>query len=455
MKSGAGQLPAPGFQLLRCHLPMAMTDKVQQMRRSLGRAFAFCAALVISSPPPGGAYSVLTHEAIIDVVWDTNIRPLLLKHYPNATSDDLIKAHSYAYGGAIIQDAGYYPYGNKFFSDLTHYFRSGDFIVSLLRNAHDLNEYAFAIGAMAHYAADNNGHRLATNLAVPLLYPELKKKYGQVVTYEDNPIAHIKTEFAFDVLQVAKEHYAPDGYHNFIGFSVSQPLLETAFQETYGIDLKSVVQDEERAISSYRRSVNTLIPKATRVAWHLKQKDIQRDVPGITRDKFLYNLSRASYEKEWGNNYRRPTKGEEFMAVFIRILPKIGPLRILTFRTPTPEAQKLFEHSFNATLDRYRSLLNELGRGDLELPNDNFDVGEVTARGRYRLNDATCAELLSRLSKQHMAGVDNGLKTQLLTFYATKGNSSPGKKADKSVVRIQQELRELEETATSPRDAGR
>jgi hypothetical protein len=424
------------------------------MRRSFRRALVVGILLLISSSPPCGAYSVLTHEAIIDVVWDTNICPLLLKHYPHASSDDLIKAHSYAYGGAIIQDAGYYPYGNKFFSDLTHYFRSGDFIVSLLRNAQDLNESAFAIGAMAHYAADNDGHRLATNLAVPLLYPELKKKYGQVVTYEDNPIAHIKTEFGFDVLQVAKGHYAPDSYHNFVGFAVSLPLLERAFRETYGIDLKSVVQGQERATSSYRHSVNTLIPKATRVAWHLKQKDIERDVPGITRDKFLYNLSRASYEKEWGKDYRRPTMSEKLIACFISILPKIGPLRILTFRTPTPEAQKLFESSFNATLDRYRSLLNELGNGHVQLPNDNFDVGMVTARGKYRLADATCAELLNHLSKQHMTGVDNKLKTQLLAFYAAKGNTSPAKKIDKRSMRIQQEIEELQETATSSQHAG-
>src|SRR5208283_5405468 len=194
-----------------------------------------------------------------------------------ATPDELLKAHAYVYGGAIIQDIGYYPHGTKFVSDATHYFRSGDFIVSLLRNAQNLNEYAFAIGALAHYAADNCGHRLATNLAVPLLYPELQNKYGPVVTYGDNPIAHIKTEFAFDVLQVAKGHYAPDSYHDFVGFEVSLPVLERAFQETYGIELKSVISNEERAANSYRNSVNGLIPKATRVAWNLKQHDIQKD----------------------------------------------------------------------------------------------------------------------------------------------------------------------------------
>ncbi len=424
------------------------------MKKLLRRVVAVGVAVLIVYAPPCRAYSVLTHEAIIDVVWDTNIRPLLLKRFPHATPDELLKAHAYVYGGAIIQDIGYYPHGTKFVSDATHYFRSGDFIVSLLRNAQNLNEYAFAIGALAHYAADNYGHRLATNLAVPLLYPELQKKYGPVVTYEDNPIAHIKTEFAFDVLQVAKRHYAPDSYHDFVGFEVSLPVLDRAFRETYGIELKSVISNEERAANSYRSSVNGLIPKATRVAWNLKQNDIQKDEPGTTRKKFLYNLSRASYEKEWGKDYQRPTASDKFLAFLIRILPKIGPLRILTFRTPTPEAQKLFENSFNMTVDRYRALLIDLGNGRLQVPNDNFDLGEVTERGQYKLADKTCAELLDRLAKQHMAGVDQELKTQLLAFYAEKDNAGAAKKHDKSAARIQQEIKELQESPAVSTSAG-
>ena len=434
---------------------MQMEDQTPQMKKLLRRVttIGVVAALIVCAPPCR-AYSVLTHEAIIDVLWDTNIRSLLLKRFPDATPDELLKAHAYVYGGAIIQDIGYYPHGNKFFSDLAHYFRSGDFIVSLLRNSQTLNEYAFAIGALAHYAADNDGHRLATNVAVPMLYPELKKKYGPVVTYEDNPMAHIKTEFAFDVLQVAKGHYAPDSYHNFVGFEVSLPVVERAFKETYGIELKSVISNEQQAANSYRSSVNGLIPKATRVAWNLKQNEIQKDEPGITRKKFLYNLSRASYEKEWGKDYQRPTASDKFLAFAIRILPKIGPLRILTFRTPTPEAQKLFENSFNLTVDRYRSLLNQLGQGELQLPNDNFDVGEVTARGQYKLGDKTCAELLDRLARQRMAGVDQELKTQLLAFYATKDNSSTMKRHEKSAARLQQEIKELQDSPAVSTSAG-
>jgi len=429
-------------------------DQTPQMKKLLRRILAIGVAVLIVSAPPCRAYSVLTHEAIIDVVWDTNIRPLLLKRFPNATPDELLKAHAYVYGGAIIQDIGYYPYGKKFVSDLTHYFRSGDFILALIRNSQDLNEYAFAIGSLAHYAADNYGHRLATNLAVPLLYPELRKKYGPVVTYEENPIAHIKTEFAFDVLQVAKGHYAPDSYHAFVGFEVSLPVLERAFRETYGLELRSIISNEEKAANSYRNSVNGLIPKATRVAWNLKQDDIQKDVPGITRKKFLYNLSRASYEKEWGKDYQRPTASDKFLAFLIRILPKIGPLRILTFRTPTPEAQKLFENSFNTTVDRYRALLSDLAQGRLQLVNDNFDVGEATPRGKYKLGDKTCAELLDRLSKQRMAGVDQELKTQLLVFYAAKDKSNTGKKQDKSEARIQQEIKELQGSPAASTSAG-
>jgi Zinc dependent phospholipase C len=424
------------------------------MRKLLRRVVVIGVAVLLVYAPPCRAYSVLTHEAIIDVVWDTNIRPLLLKRFPHATPDELLKAHAYVYGGAIIQDIGYYPHGTKFVSDATHYFRSGDFIVSLLRNAQNLNEYAFAIGALAHYAADNYGHRLATNLAVPLLYPELQNKYGPVVTYGDNPIAHIKTEFAFDVLQVAKGHYAPDSYHDFVGFEVSLPVLERAFQETYGIELKSVISNKERAANSYRNSVNGLIPKATRVAWNLKQDDIQKDEPGITRKKFLYNLSRASYEKEWGKDYQRPTASDKFLAFLIRILPKIGPLRILTFRTPTPEAQQLFENSFNMTVDRYRALLIDLGNGRLQVPNDNFDLGEVTERGQYKLADKTCAELLDRLARRHMAGVDQELKTQLLAFYAEKDNSGAARKHDKSAARIQQQIKELQESPAVSTSAG-
>src|SRR6202030_1101376 len=317
-------------------------------------AFVVACCLFLGWPAESAAYAVLAHEAIIDSVWDTTIRPLLLKRFPGSTEEEIKVAHGYSYGGAIIQDMGYYPHGSHFFSDLTHYVRSGDFILALLRDAKDLDGYAFALGALAHYAADNDGHRIGTNRAVPVLYPKLKRKYGDSVTYEEDPLAHVKTEFGFDVLEVAQGRYAPDAYHDFIGFGVSVPLLEQAFQETYGLDLNSVLSDEEKVLGSYRYDVSQLLPKATRIAWSLKKDEILKDQPSMTRKKFLYNLSRASYQKNWGKNFKPPTFWERFLAFLTRILPKIGPLKVLQLKTPTPAAEKLFEASFNATLDRYR-----------------------------------------------------------------------------------------------------
>jgi hypothetical protein len=405
--------------------------------------------LFLARPNFCGAYSVLSHEAIIDAVWATHIRPHLQKRFPNATPDELRDAHAYAYGGAIIQDLGYYPDGSKFFSDLAHYIRSGDFIEALLRNAQDINEYAFALGAMAHYAADNEGHRLAVNRAVPLLYPDLKKKYGDVVTFEDSPLAHVKTEFGFDVLEVAKQRYAPDAYHDFIGFEVAQPLLDRAFEETYGLKLSAVLEHETKAIGAYRHDISELIPRATKVAWEIKEDDIKKDLPGMTRDRFLYNLSRASYEKRWGKDYRKPTFGEKFLAFLFRLIPKVGPLRILTFRTPTPETEKMFEASFNATLDRYRSLLTELGTGTVSLPNDNFDVGSETPAGKYRLNDDTYAELVHRLAQDNFSNATTELRAEILRFYADPGAPNATKRNSRRWSRVQRELIQLK-NATAP-----
>jgi hypothetical protein len=401
------------------------------------------AMVLIASPEPVSAYSVLSHEAIIDSAWDTNIKPVLLKRFPDATKEELREAHGYAYGGAIIQDMGYYPHGSMFFSDLAHYVRSGDFVVAMLRDSKDLNEYAFALGALAHYAADTDGHRLGTNRAVPVLYPKLKKKHGDSVTYEDDPLAHVKTEFGFDVLEVAKERYAPDSYHDFIGFQVAAPLLEEAFRETYGLDLKEVLANEDKVLGSYRRDVSRLIPRATRIAWTLKKNEIQKDVPGITRKKFLYNLSRSSYEHQWGKDYQRPTFWDHVLAVLYKILPKFGPLRVLQLKTPTPETERMFQASFNATMDRYRNLLKEVGEDRLKLLNNNFDVGVATGPGEYRMNDDAHAELLQKLAEKNFAGMSPGLRNELLAFYADLNAPYTTKRKPEKWSKVEADLRKL------------
>ncbi len=422
----------------------------QDRRFTRASSLGLALLLFLGWPAETAAYAVLSHEAIIDIVWDTNIRRLLLKRFPNATPEELKEAHGYAYGGAIIQDMGYYPHGSFFFSDLAHYVRSGDFILALLRDSADLDGYAFALGSLAHYAADNDGHRIGVNRAVPVLYPKLKKKYGDSVTYEEDKLAHLKTEFGFDVLEIARGRFAPDSYHDFIGFGVSAPLLEQAFQETYGLDLKGVLSDEDKVLGSYRHDVSQVIPKATRIAWTLKKDQIMKDQPGITKNRFLYNLSRASYRKNWGTNYQEPTVGEKILTFFIRILPKVGPLRVLQLRTPTPEAEKMFEASFNATLDRYRQLLNQVGTGQLNLPNDNFDTGEVTGPGKYQLNDETHAKLLDRLAQDNFSGASPQVRAELLEFFGHSDAPYAIKRKPKEWAKVQAEVEQLKKTVPPP-----
>jgi hypothetical protein len=229
---------------------------------------------------------------------------------------------------------------------------------------------------------------------------------------------------------------------------VAQPLLDKAFEETYGLELSTVLKHETKAIDSYRHNISKLIPKATKIAWKVKQNDIQKDVPGMTRNQFLYNLSRASYEKRWGRNYRKPNFGETFLAFLFRLIPKIGPLKILTFRTPTPETEKMFEASFNATLDRYRSLLTEFDTGKAVLPNDNFDVGMRTAPGEYHLSDDTYAELLHRLAERNFSGVPRDLRTEIDRFYADPASPNATKRNSRRWSRVQRELARLKSAAS-------
>jgi hypothetical protein len=383
------------------------------------KAVALIAILLCIAPRASRAYSVLTHEAIIDSAWIDVIKPALLKRFPASTPDDLKNAHAFAYGGAIIQDMGYYPFGNKFFSDLVHYIRSGEFVEALLRDSSNLNEYAFAIGAMSHYCSDNNGHNLAVNRAVPILYPNLKKKYGDVVTYDQNPAAHLKTEFGFDVVQVAHGHYAPEAYHDHIGFEVANDLLAKAFQETYGLEMKALFPDYDRTIGTFRYSVSSLIPKMTVVAWQIKKDDLQKETPGLTRNKFIYNISRSSYEKNWKTTYQKPGFGTRIAALFIRLVPKIGPFRALAFHPPTAATETLFMASFNSTLASFKQMVaDETANGHAPLKDDNFDTGTVTGPGDYPLADHAYAKLVDELSEKHFAGVSPELKAVILAYYS-------------------------------------
>ncbi len=393
-------------------------------------------------------YSVLTHEAIVDSLWDASIQKMLLKRFPMSTPEELEQAHAYVYGGCIHQDMGYYPFSSKLFSDLTHYVRSGDYVVAMIRESQDLNEYAFALGALAHYAADNNGHRLGTNLAVPILYPELRSKFGKTVTYWDNPLSHIRTEFGFDVLQVAQGRYATDRYRAFIGFKVSKPLLERAFQDTYGLEMKDVFGNLDLALGSFRYSTSTIIPGMTRVAWQLKRDTFIREIPGVTKRKFLFNLSRSSYEKEWGTEYHRPGIRTRLVSWVLRIVPKSGPFKGLAFRAPTPEVEKMFMASFNATVDSYRALLANVDAGRLEIVvNENIDVGAPTPAGQYVGTDLAYDKLLGKLADHKFVGISAELRGDILDYYKDRKPpvSPPTKKASATWAKLLEQRAQLKQ----------
>jgi hypothetical protein len=133
------------------NLPTAPATMANGCRLLCGHAVALLLVVLMCS---GGsfAYSVLTHEEIVDLVWAEQIRPPLLQRYPGLTEDQIKEAHAYAYGDAVIQDLGYYPFGSRDFSNL-HCVRSGDFVRELLLGSQDVNEYAFALGALSHYAS--------------------------------------------------------------------------------------------------------------------------------------------------------------------------------------------------------------------------------------------------------------------------------------------------------------
>jgi hypothetical protein len=402
-------------------------------------------ALLLATVPicalPLGAYSVLTHEQVVDLAWQDELLPMLLRRFPNATPDDLRHAHAFAYGGSLVQDMGYYPFGNKYFSDLLHYVRSGDFVATLLNESNDINEYAFALGALAHYSSDNMGHP-TINRVVAIEFPKLRAKYGNEVTYADDHKAHIRTEFGFDMVQVAKNRYTSDRFHDFIGFEIATPLLERAFVKTYGMKLDDVLGDEDRAIGTFRRAVSQFIPEMTRAALINRRADLVRDTPNFDKRKFLYHLSRSNYEKEWGKGYRKPGFGTRVLAFFLRIIPKVGPAAALNFKVPTTQTEDMYIKSVDQTIDDYRRLLRQVSENNLKFPDTDCDTGRETAPAEYSLADETYARLLDDLVKGKFTRVTPQLQENVLAFYSNARAPERTKK-NESWEHTQEEVQQL------------
>jgi hypothetical protein len=405
--------------------------------------------IVLMSYSSSSAYSVLTHEEIVDLLWTDQIQPLLLKRYPGLTKDQIREAHAYAYGGAVIQDLGYYPFGNREFSDLVHYVRSGDFVRELLIESQDVNEYAFALGALSHYASDIAGHP-AVNRSVAIQYPKLRAKFGKSVRYAQDKTAHLKTEFGFDTVQVAKNRYASQQYHDFIGFQVSKSLLERTFPVVYGVELKDVLAHEDLAVGSYRFAVNELIPQMTRVALQTHKKELMRETPNFSKQKFLYRLSRSDYERQWGKDYVKPGVGTRILSTLLRYMPKIGPFKGLAFNNPTPQTEDLYIKSINTTVDQYRAFLEEVRTDTLVLANCDFDTGQSTRAAEYSLTDVAYAKLLARLSERKFDLASPELRDNILQFYSDLSVPIETKKNGVRWQAVLTELDQLKAVAQTP-----
>jgi zinc dependent phospholipase C len=373
---------------------------------------------------------------VVDECWDDAIVPALRARFPGASQGDIVRARAYAHGGSHIADLGYFPLGNRLFTDLVHYVRSGEFVGAMVADAQTLDEYAFALGALSHYVTDTIGHPEATNRTVPEIYPKLRKKYGDVVTYADDHSTHLETEFRFDVLAVARRPRSLDLFKHALGFEVADDLLGRAFQHTYGLGLNDIFADEKVAVTTYRWAFRTVIHEATGIAWELYRADIEKLDPSMTPAAFVHDVSRDNFEKDFGKAYREPGYFAKFVAFLVKLVPNVGPLKRLPYRALPADARERFDETMKDIVARYRAVL----ASPTHRPNVNLDVGRPTRHGEYEPADDAYAALLDKLEARSFAEVPAGLRADILRFYAADGTSSA---PDADERKLRRELAEL------------
>ena len=410
---------------------------------------------------PARAYSVLTHEQLIDLTWQKSIVPLLLSRYPTLTPAQIEHARAYAYGGCVIQDIGYYPFGDAFFSDLTHYVRSGDFVVNLFRNAGNADELAFAVGALSHYIGDSVGHSEATNLAVPIEFPRLEAKYGHTVNYAEGEHQHVQTEFAFDINEIAHQRFAPVHYLRHVGLEVPTKQLALAFYQTYGLQEDFTDTRHHRInVSGYRFSVHRFIPRIAYAVTLLHRRHEPTDTDNADLQQLSREIAAVAQANDWDAYRHHAGIGTYTLAGLIFILPKFGPLKLASVKGPTTKTEADYIHSvivstdqLNYSLHRFtpppsvKSTAASAAAADthsdpapsVALPakpgssqviprqsadprhpliNRDLDTGSPVRPSGYRLTDDTYATLLHRLTLDPTKAVPPGIQRDILAYYA-------------------------------------
>jgi zinc dependent phospholipase C len=410
--------------------------------RSCGFGLSFFAVIFCASTTT--AYSVFTHEEIIDLAWNDSIRPLLVARFPAATEEQLLNAHACAYGGSAIQDMGYYPFGKQFVSNLTHYVRSGDFVAWLLRNAHTIDEYAFAIGALSHYLGDSVGHSEAINPSTAVEFPKLERKFGPSVTYDQSPHGHIRTEFAFDVEELTNAEFAPPAYLRFIGFKVPRKFLEQAFMNTYGFDIHEVLGRARPALQSYRTAVRSFIPAFAEAEVVLHRHQFLPRPNDEAYRIFSERVARTSYERHWRRAYRGPGFKAHLLAILVLIIPKVGSASDLAIKIPNSETEEWYLQSVNDTVDAFRGLLHKLAADSytaLALENIDLDTGHRVKLGDYPLADKTYVQLLERITSRPDREIPEGLRQNIINYYAGSGTTASAGQRVNTRLSVLKEMR--------------
>lgn len=467
-------------------------------------------ALLLFVPAQAGAYSMLTHEELIDLTWQDSIVPLLLSRYPNLTPAELENARAYAYGGCVVQDLGYYPYGDRFFSNLTHYVRSGDFIVTLFRNSKNANELAFAVGALSHYIGDSVGHPEATNVAVSAEFASLRERYGNVVNYAQGKHQHVQVEFGFDIDQMSHHRVAPLRYQRAAGLKVPVRLLADAYYQTYGVTHFSG-HNGRFNIREYRYAVHSFIPRiANAVTLLHRHEPPEPNTPeAIEIRKELADVAATNH---WDSFRTGPNMGTYMLAGVLFILPKVGPIALVNVKGPTTQTEADYMHSLFESAQALRAALHRFtppqvkgapdppARGgplpDADraitrnqeqkspssdshtgsesqksapsaplpvdrpserskpqrdphhpLPNRDLDTGHVVQPGGYSLTDDTFADLLHQLTRTPQQAVPPGIVEDIQTYYS---NLDAPITTKKHPARWNQVLADLKTLATMP-----
>lgn len=359
-----------------------------------------------ATPQRASAYGLSTHLLLVDLVWASDIRPLLVKSFPCQTEAVYDRARVYAYGGALVQDAGYYLGGQADLSDLTHYARSGDFVSNLFRNATDVDELAFALGALTHYVGDTIGHPDATNQSVPIAFPNLGLKYhSSVVTYEKDPKAHLQVEFGFDVNAAKLGRLRPPALMKDEHPDLSLQQLAFAYYQTYGLTDDLTYARAGLSARSYYGSTEGLLPFGTYTKANVAAF---KPVHGTDEAGLQKLIDDVASREDWKSHRKHAG------------LPRIlgAPLVLFVSKTyiryPTTETQSKYDRSVVASVDRIREVIasvhatpgdfvplwpaDKAGDRGQPLPNFNLDTGEVEEPGVYEKSGDIHRKWLSRVS---------------------------------------------------------